>query len=78
MKNNLKAIREKKGLSQLQLAAAADMNLRTLQYYEQGVLNFNHCKIEKIFKIALVLDCDIEDILDDPETISLVKQYQEA
>lgn len=76
--NKLKAMREKKGLSQSQLSNLTGIHYRTLQYYEQGVLNFNHCKIDKIFKTATVLDCDVEDILDDPEAIKAVREYQEA
>ena len=76
--NKLKAMREQKGLSQSQLAEATGINYRTLQYYEQGVLNFNHCKIDKIFKTATVLDCDVEDILDDQDAINAVREYQEA
>ena len=76
--NKLKHMRESRGLSQSQLADKAGIQLRTLQYYEQGVLDFNHCKIEKIFSVALVLDCDIEDILDNEETIDLVRKYQNA
>lgn len=74
----LKTMRELKGLSQAQLAEQSGIHIRTLQYYEQGVLDFNHCKIEKIFSVALVLNCDIEDILDNEETIEIVKQYQNA
>ena len=78
MKNKLKAMRESKGLSQAQLSEKSGVHLRTLQYYEQNRLNINGCKVEKIFSLALALDCDIEDILDDPETIEKVRQYQEA
>lgn len=76
--NKLKTMREKKGMSQSQLAEASGLNIRALQYYEQGRLNFNHCKIEKVFKVALALDCDIEDILDDPDVITTIRNYQEA
>lgn len=72
----LKSMRESRGLSQAQLAQKTGIHIRTLQYYEQGVLDFNHCKIEKIFAAALALDCDIEDILDNEETIALIREYQ--
>lgn len=76
--HKLQAVRESRGLSQAQLAAKAGINVRALQYYEQGILDFNHCKIEKIFSVALALDCDIEDILDNEETIKLIRKYQES
>jgi transcriptional regulator with XRE-family HTH domain len=76
--NKLKKVRESRGLSQAQLAEKSGINIRTLQYYEQGVLDFNHCKIEKIFATALALDCDIEEILDNEETVALIREYQEG
>lgn len=74
----LKEKRLEAGLSQNQLAKMSGIHLRTLQHYEQGVLNFNHCKIEKIFSTALALNCDVEDILDDNETIELIRKYQNS
>jgi transcriptional regulator with XRE-family HTH domain len=78
MKTKLKAMRELRGLSQSQLAKESGVPLRALQYYEQGRLNFNHSKIDKVFSIALALNCDVEDILDDEKTIDVIRQYQEA
>lgn len=77
-KNKLKIMRESKGLSQAQLAEKSGIQLRTLQYYEQDQLDFDHCKIEKILSVALVLECNIEDILDDEKVIDMIKKYQEA
>ena len=74
----LKKMRESRGLSQSQLAEKADVNVRVLQYYEQGVLNFDGCKINKIFRIALALDCDIEDIIENEDTVELIREYQDA
>ena len=74
----LKKMRESRGLSQSQLAEKANVNVRMLQYYEQGVSNFDGCKINKIFRIALALDCDIEDIIEDENTVKLIREYQDA
>lgn len=76
--NKLKKMRESRGLSQLQLAEKSGIQVRTLQHYEQGVLNFDHCKIDKIFAVALALDCDVEDILTDENIIETIKKYQES
>ena len=76
--NKLKAMREKRGLSQAQLSEQTGISYRTLQYYEQNQLNFDHCKIDKIMKTAIVLQCDVEDIIEDPEIIEVVRQYQES
>ena len=74
----LKKMRESRGLMQKEVADMAGIKLRTLQYYEQGVLNFDGCKIDKIFAIALALDCDVEDILEDPKIIATIREYQEG
>jgi len=74
----LKAMREQKGLSQSQLAEKAGVSIRALQYYEQGRLNFDGSKIDRIFAIALALNCDIEDIIEDPKTIKMIRAYQDA
>ena len=76
--NKLKQMRKLRGMSQAQLAEKSGISYRTLQYYEQNRLNFNHCKIEKIFAAALALNCDVEDILDDEKAIATIRQYQES
>jgi transcriptional regulator with XRE-family HTH domain len=78
IKTKLKAVREAQGLSQSQLSKASGVPLRALQYYEQGKLNFDHCKIGKIFSVALALNCDVEDLLEDYDTIKIIRKYQEA
>ena len=76
--NKLKKMRESKGLSQAQLAKMSGIHYRTLQYYEQGRLDIGHCKIEKLISVALALDCDIEDIVDNKNVVELVRKYQEG
>jgi transcriptional regulator with XRE-family HTH domain len=76
--NKLKTMRLSRGLSQQQLAELTGLNMRTLQNYEQGVADFNGCNIKKIFDVALVLDCDVEDILTDENVIATIREYQEA
>lgn len=72
----LKAMREKAGLSQSQLAEKTGIHYRTLQYYEQGQMNFDHARVDKILSAAIVLNCGIEDLIEDPVVIEKVKEYQ--
>lgn len=72
----LKAMREKSGLSQSQFSQKTEIHYRSLQNYEQGVMNFDHARFEKIINAALVLNCNIEDIIEDPDIIVKIKQYQ--
>ena len=62
--SNLKRIREASGLSQIKLAEASGVSPRMIQYYEQGVKDINKAQGITLYKIAQVLNCKIEDLLD--------------
>lgn len=64
MITKLKAIRQRKGYTQKEVAEKADVNFRMYQSYEQGYKNINHAKIDTVKKIATALGCGMEDILD--------------
>ena len=64
--SNLKRIRENRGLSQAELAKQADVNLRNIQMYEQRVNNIDKAQAHILYKLSLVLGCDIEDLLENP------------
>ena len=59
----LKDMREKKGLSQAQLASKAGVSKRAIQSYEQGTRDIHNAKYEVLVILAKVLDCKIDDIL---------------
>jgi len=61
---NLKIIRTIVGLSQAELAKEADVSLRSIQMYEQCHKDINKAQAITLFKIALVLGCDIEDLIE--------------
>lgn len=62
---NLKKIRLARGLSQSQLAKRAEVELRSIQMYEQRRNDINKAQAETLFRIARVLGCNIEDLLED-------------
>ena len=74
MSQKLKEMRQAKGLSQSQFAEKTGINLRTVQHYEQGSKNFDHARIDTILKTCIVLNCKLENILENPEYIELVKK----
>lgn len=76
MATKLKKMREKSGMSQSQFAKKTGIHYRTLQYYEQGQMDFDHARMDKIISAAVVLDCNIEDIVEDPAMIKIIKKYQ--
>lgn len=75
-KTKLKERREKAGLSQSQLAAAADISVRVLQNYEQAIRDLDGAKLITLLKICLALDCTLADIISSDETIQLLKQVK--
>jgi len=71
----LKALREDRGLSQSQLAAAADISTRVLQNYEQGVRDLNGAKLVTLLKLCNALECKLADIITDEETLEQLGNY---
>ena len=54
---NLKARRIEYGFTQLDLAEATDISLRTIQQYEQGQKNINKASAENVLSLAQALKC---------------------
>lgn len=59
----LKELRANSGMSQSQLAAKSGVNLRMIQYYEQGAKDIKKASGETILKLAQALGCSMEDII---------------
>ena len=64
---NLKRIRETAGLSQSQLANEAGVSLRSIQMYEQRNKDVNKAQSITLAKLARVLGCNVEDLLEKEE-----------
>ncbi len=75
--DKLQALRKARGLSQSQLAERTGISLRMIQHYEQGKNDLNSARLSTILKLCAALECKMNDILNDPETIELLKQYGE-
>ena len=78
MIKKLKEMRQAAGLSQSQLAEKTGINVRTLQHYEQGSKNFDHARIDTILKVCLVLNCKLENLIENQEYIDLIKRYKDS
>ena len=61
---NLKFYRLKAGISQKELAKYSNVPLRTIQQYEQRQKNINAASVETIIKLAKVLFCSVEDLVE--------------
>ena len=74
MNQKLKKLRQAAGLSQSQFAEKAEMSVRTLQHYEQGSKDFDHARIDTILKACLVLNCNLEDIIENQEYVEMIRK----
>ena len=61
---NLKRFREAADLSQSQLAEESGVSLRSIQMYEQRNKDVNKAQAITLAKIARVLGCEVEDLLE--------------
>lgn len=59
---NIKNIRKKLGLSQMELAEKTGLSIATIQGYEQNKYN---PKINALTKLCVALDCKITDLVDE-------------
>lgn len=48
-----------------------------LQHYEQGFRDINGAKLSTLLRLCLALGCRLEEILDDSETLELLRRYEE-
>lgn len=62
----LKTIRENRGLSQTELAEQAGVNVRSIQMYEQRMNDIDKAQAHTLYKLARVLGCTVEDLLESP------------
>lgn len=60
----LKELRTIAGMSQSQLSEKSGVNLRMVQYYEQGVKDIKKASGETILKLARALGCSMEEIIE--------------
>ena len=61
---NLAVQRKKRGLSQSQLAKAADISIRSIQLYEQRKADIGKAQYNHLSAIAKSLGCAVDDILE--------------
>ena len=53
-----------------------DINSRVLQTYEQDDRDIAGAKLKTILKICVALECRLEDIVTDEETLTLIAAYK--
>lgn len=65
MATKLQEIRKTRGFTQKELAEKTGMNLITLRRYENGDRNINLAAALTVWKLSQVLECGIEELLDE-------------
>ncbi len=61
---NLKRIRTEAGISRAELAEKTGVKLTAIRDYEQNHKPINNAAAISVYKIAVVLDCKVEDLLE--------------
>lgn len=67
--SNLKRIREDKNITQKELSERSGVNIQMIAKYEQGVKDINKAQGTTLYKIASILNCRIEELLEDIPSI---------
>lgn len=62
--SELKEWRIFRKMSQRELSEESGVNLRMIQYYEQGVKDINKAEALTVYKLAKALRLHVEDILE--------------
>lgn len=66
--SRLKRLRESRGMSQAELAKASGVNKRSIEMYEQFQNDIDKAQVQTVYKLARVIGCNVEDILENPMT----------
>ena len=61
---NLKRIRTAYGCTQTELAQRSNVNLRSIQMYEQRNKDINKASVDTVYRLAKVLGCTMEDLIE--------------
>lgn len=61
---NLKFWRQKIGLSQRELAEAAQIPVRTIQQYEQRQKSINNAQADYLLRLSQILNCKVDDLYE--------------
>ena len=67
--SNLANIRRKKMLSQNDLVKISGISRSLITKYESGEKNIKKAAVETVFKIATSLKCNVEDLIEEKESI---------
>ena len=61
---NLKRIRTTYGCTQAEMAQRSNVSLRSIQMYEQRNKDINKASVDTVYRLAKVLGCTMEDLIE--------------
>ena len=64
VETNLKRIRTAYGFTQAELSQRSGVSLRSVQMYEQRNKDINKASVDTIYRLAKVLGCNVEDLIE--------------
>ena len=64
MNNNIKEIREQKGLTRKELAAKSGVHYKKITDYENEYIDIENVTVKNLYKIATALECTIDALLN--------------
>lgn len=64
--SKLKLVRIQKGMKQAELAERSGVPLKCIGNYEQLRRDINRARVDIVYRLALALDCQIEELLEKP------------
>lgn len=67
MKNNIKALRTERKMTQMQLAAACGVNYRYIQKLESGEHDIGSVRLNTLLTFAKVFGVDINDLYEEDQ-----------
>lgn len=74
----LKEVRLLKKMTQKELAEKSGVSLRMIQHYEQGVKDIKKAAAETVSKLADVLGCDADDIINEDAELEKTVKLEDA
>lgn len=74
----LKEVRLLKKMTQKELAEKSGVSLRMIQHYEQGVKDIKKAAAETVSKLAEVLGCSADDIINEDVDLEKAVKLEDA
>ena len=72
----LKEERQRAKFTQIKLANIACIDLSTLQKYERGARSIDGASLKTLLRLAIALNCRLEDIIEDEETVEMLRRVR--